>query len=128
MRIISLLLMGCLSGCVSGQAHHDQLGVGAEIALIRLDTLHGAAISAPIFIDGTLVAEFGKCEWMAVQVAPGRHVVRTNDGSSIAVEPKPHNAAFVLIDPVSGAFTANFFLKEITRFEASQHVSGCREL
>lgn len=125
---ILILILLTLSGCVSGRAYRSSLGSGAEIAIIRLNTLHGAAIIAPIYINGTLVAKFGMCEWMVVKVTPGRHVVRTEHGTSIDVVVGPRNPAFVLIDPVYGAFSANFFLKEITRSEAARYVQGCTEL
>lgn len=128
MRALLLLTVILSAGCVSGQAYQSRLGAGAEIAIIRLNTLHGAAIKAPIYVDGTNVAVFGKCEWMVVEVSPGRHVVRTDHGSSISVVVGPGRPAFVLVDPISGALTANFLLKEITRAEAGRHAHGCRKL
>jgi hypothetical protein len=68
---------GCASGRLLAESHMLNVGSGtaAQVFVLRKSQIPGAAVTVPLEIDGTTVAELGSGEYAQLPIAPGPHIV-----------------------------------------------------
>jgi len=76
--LCSLAASACASGRLLAAPRSADAGRGsasAQVFVLRVSQVTGAAITVPVEIDGTQVAELGTGDYLQFEVEPGPHVV-----------------------------------------------------